>query len=129
VTGARKAYAPGRGESTFGWIVDSDFTCDPDGDPEGAYIVAGNWHWSEFGRIGPRNIPDPIRDRLRLLRGRWVAQRWRCLDDDGIVYYQGRYVGPGDERMFAPLDNFARPHAGCTAIEYLDTNTNLWRPL
>ena len=41
------------------------------------------------------------------------AKRFRMLDDDGEIYYEGFLVG--DE--FAPLDNFGEPNAGCTSIQ------------
>jgi len=41
------------------------------------------------------------------------AKRFRMLDDDGEIYYEGFLVG--DE--FAPLDYFGEPNAGCTSIQ------------
>jgi len=106
-----------------GWIVDVDHLADDD--------------VGRVGTFGPRGISDEARDRLillreeepSLLRGRCLVRRWRCLDDDGEVCYEGRYVGPrGDEREFSPLDDFARPDAGATTIEYLDAN-GTWEAL
>jgi hypothetical protein len=42
-------------------------------------------------------------------------KRFRMLDDDGEVYYQGFLVG-GDG--FEPLDDYGRPNAGCTEIQF-----------
>lgn len=44
---------------------------------------------------------------------------FRLYDDDGNKYYEGVYVGE-DEDMFAPLDDFGGPNAGCTEIRYLE---------
>jgi hypothetical protein len=52
------------------------------------------------------------------------------LDDDGEIYYYGRQLETsecteeyengfwGAESEFAPLDNFGRPNAGCTELQY-----------
>jgi hypothetical protein len=43
---------------------------------------------------------------------------FRLHDDDGELYYEGLYVGPDDESLFSPLDDFGMPNAGCTTIQY-----------
>ncbi|MGV7183786.1 hypothetical protein [Xanthomonas axonopodis] len=43
---------------------------------------------------------------------------FKLRDDDGNLSYQGIYVGPDDETLFAPLDDFGMPNAGCTEIAY-----------
>jgi hypothetical protein len=43
---------------------------------------------------------------------------FRLNDDDGELYYEGVYLGPDDENLFAPLDDFGMPNAGCTSIQY-----------
>ena len=42
-----------------------------------------------------------------------TKERFRLLDDDGEIYYEGFLIG--DE--FAPLDDFGEPNAGCTSIQ------------
>lgn len=101
-----------------GWIIDRDLICEDHG-----------FDTDRFGTVGPRNISQKVQDRLRLLRGDQIAHRWRALDSDGNVYYEGRYVGPGDERMFSPLEDFAKPDAGATTIEYLNIETGSWEEL
>lgn len=41
--------------------------------------------------------------------------RFRMLDDDNEIYYEGRCT-PATE--FEPLDDFGRANAGCTSIQY-----------
>lgn len=108
--------------AAYGWIIDVDHLAALE-DRERFELT------DRAGTVGPRDISQGNRDRLRLLRGDQVAHRWRAKDDDGNLYYEGRYVGPGDERMFAPLDDFARPDAGAVAIEYLNAQTGAWEPL
>ena len=53
--------------------------------------------------------------------------RFRCLDDDGVVYYGGwLYDDDMSEVQFAVLD-WAKYDAGCTTIEVKDSSTNEWR--
>ena len=42
---------------------------------------------------------------------------FRCLDDDGIVYFYGCSRSCDDEEAFAPLDQTGQEY-GCTSIEY-----------
>ncbi len=42
------------------------------------------------------------------------AKRFRMLDDDGEIYYEGYLVGDDE---FAPLDDFGEPNDGCTGIQ------------
>ena len=53
-------------------------------------------------------------------------QKFRMLDDDGELYYEGYLVG-GDG--FEPLDDFGMPGAGCTTIQYKNKNTGAWEDL
>lgn len=49
--------------------------------------------------------------------------KFRMLDDDGAVYYEGL----SSSESFAPLDDFGGPNAGCTMIEY--HNNGKWEML
>ncbi len=100
------------------WIITKDKIAD-ESEPEGTNLNAK-------GLMGPGLItPD---DKARLLAGE--GRRFRMLDDDGNIYYYGRnlevdqcteeyeagmYGGDGE---CAPYDDFGRPNAGCTQIEY-----------
>jgi hypothetical protein len=87
-------YAP------YGWIIDRDVIGD---EP------------SSNDLCGPRNIDPAIEKSLRDGKdGVW----FQMFDDDWNLYYEGRYVGPDDETMFAPLDDFGTPNAGAVTIKY-----------
>ena len=64
------------------------------------------------GTIGPRGCPLTSEEITA------TGIPFRMLDDDGEVYYHGLYVGPDDESLFAPLDDFGMPNAGAVAIQY-----------
>ncbi len=81
------------------WIIDLDFVNDGEAD----------------GLCGPAGYTG---------RGHDLTKRFRMRDDDGEVYYEGRCRG----ESFAPLDDFGRPGAGCTTIEYQD-GQGRWRAL
>ena len=55
---------------------------------------------------------------------------FRMRDDDNILMYSGyAWLTPeedGGEEMFAPLDNFGKPNAGCTSIQYYNPETRTW---
>ncbi len=53
-----------------------------------------------------------------------LLHRFRLLDDDGLIYYEGI---SDDDSSFAPLDDFGEANAGCTEIHYLSGNT--WKQL
>lgn len=91
--------------ATHGWIVTADHVCDG----------------QDIGRHGPSAIAPEVLSDLKAGKGK----EWRAKDDDGEVYYHGRYIGPDDERCLSPLDNFAMPNAGATTIEYLELG--VWR--
>ena len=57
------------------------------------------------------------------------GKRFRMLDDDGELYYEGKCLcdEPGSEEEFGPLDDFGCPNAGCTEIQYLENGT--WETL
>ena len=100
------------------WIITKDKIADADA-KEGTNSNAK-------GLTGPRIATD--NDIKRLKAGEGV--RFRMLDDDGEIYYYGRWLEEDDctgeyedgfygaEPEFSPLDNFGRPNAGCTEIQY-----------
>lgn len=100
---------------SYGWVVDVD------------HLDANEL--SRVGVVGPRQIAPMYEAHLKTGAFPLAIVRWRCKDDDDEVYYEGRYVGPGDERMFGPLDDFARPDAGASSIEYMNPETGQWDPL
>lgn len=93
----------------IGWIITRDFIAEPDEeDAEGTYG------------------PDSFRGDPETLKR--SGRRFRLLDDDGEVYYEGRWNGlEGDEAdAFGPLHDFGGPNAGCTEMQYWDKG---WRTL
>lgn len=92
----------------YGWIIDKDLIADTS-EPAETNLNA-------TGLTGPRDISPEITARLKAGEGR----KFRMKDDDGELYYEGRIVSEeeGTEDDFGPLDDFGRPNAGCTSIEY-----------
>lgn len=102
------------------WIITKDKIADKN-EPEGTNLNAK-------GLMGPGCITE--NDKKRLLAGE--GKRFRMLDDDGEIYYYGRWLEKDDctevyeEGMFggdsecAPFDDFGRPNAGCTQLEYAE---------
>lgn len=89
----------------YAWIINRDHL----------HAASPETFTSEVGTIGPRNVtPD---QEAALHRGEGTAFRMR--DDDGELYYSGRFLGDSEsEEAFAPLDDFGTPNAGATTIEY-----------
>ncbi len=56
-----------------------------------------------------------------------LKHRFRLLDDDGEIYYEGLSDDCDSQRAFAPLDDFGLGYAGCTEIHYFDGHT--WNQL
>jgi len=104
---------------TYAWVVDVDHLVELDGAIR-----------SRVGTCGPSGHRE---DLLRALQGEGITglpaiRSWRCKDDDGELYYEGRFIGL-DSDMFGPLEDFAQPDAGATVIEYLNPDTNAWEAL
>jgi hypothetical protein len=92
------------------WIVTKDLIADP--------TVRQPSNVNAVGMVGPRTAKMTADEILNHPQG----QKFRMKDDDGEVYYEGIMVitaDDGDEAEFRPLDDFGRPNAGATDIEYL----------
>lgn len=83
---------------------------------------------SDVGKLGPRHIHPIYRAHFERAEYPLAVRRWRARDDDGELYYEGRYIGP-DDHTFGPLEDFATPNAGATSIEYLNEDTDTWEAL
>lgn len=102
------------------WIIDKDHIADEE--DRKAYPAGGrNLH--AVNLIGPRTAS--ALDEARLKNGEGI--RFRLLDDDGEVYYEGRRLETSDadkgyrgENELAPLDNFGTPNAGCAIQQELN---------
>jgi hypothetical protein len=89
-----------------GWIIKKDHL--------GMENVLGP-KYNRVSVIGPRRIAPET--RARLLKGE--GQKFRMLDGDGQVYYEGLCIeGKDASGLFAPLENFGTPDSGCTDIQY-----------
>lgn len=100
------------------WIITKDKIAETD-EPEGTNLNAK-------GLTGPRIASENDVKRLQAGEG----TRFRMLDDDGEIYYYGRWLEEDDcteaytegfyseDPEFSPLDNFGRPNAGCTELQY-----------
>jgi hypothetical protein len=90
------------------WIFDIDHIGDPKAQP-GTLQNA-------VGLLGPSDYTGD---------GSELKHRFRLLDDDGEVYYEGR---SGDDSDFRPLEDFGRGNAGATTIQYWVERVG-WRDL
>lgn len=57
------------------------------------------------------------------------AELFKVFDDDGVWYATGKYVGPDDETLFSPLDDWARPSLGCTNMKLRNRETGKYEAL
>lgn len=92
----------------YAWIITKDFNPDHSY-PEGSYYNAK-------GLTGPRFAPNSLIEKLREGQG----EKFRMLDDDRELVYEGRIIGRDAEEPldFQPLDDFGEANAGCTIIQY-----------
>ena len=56
-----------------------------------------------------------------------LKHRFRLLDDDGEIYYEGVSDDCDSQCAFAPLDDFGKGYAGCTEIHFFTDGA--WRLL
>jgi len=87
------------------WTITKDHLAEPDA-PAGTNLNA-------VGVVGP----SAAKLTAAQIIGHPRAVRFRLFDDDGELYYEGSLVG---DDLFAPLDDFGTPNAGCTSIEVFD---------
>jgi len=88
---------------------------------QGAKTAATGYAWivtkdllgyGQEGTVGPQGVPDELVQQLQAGDG----VRWRVLDDDGEVYYEGRLTGDYDG--IEPLVDWGTPNAGATEIQF-----------
>lgn len=101
--------------TNYGWIIDRDLLYEED--PE--------MFQNAVGVTGPSDIPDDIQASLSDGDGR----KFQMFDDDREMYFTGRYIGPDDDDMLGPLDDFGTPDSGCTEIRYYNEDTKEWETL
>ena len=87
------------------WTITKDLIAEPDA-PAGTNLNAA-------GLVGPSAATMTAAQ----ITGHARAVSFRMRDDDGELYYEGVMVG---DDLFAPLDQFGMPNAGCTSVEVFD---------
>ena len=84
------------------WTITKDYLADPDARP--------GTNSNAVGIVGPR----AARLTAQQIIEHPDAKRFRMLDDDGEINYEGYIVGIDE---LAPIDHFGEPNAGCTSIQ------------
>lgn len=105
--------------ASYGWIITKDRLRESEIKQYGETYLSDS-----AGVAGPRDIDPAL---LEKLKGKGVVlnrRKFRLLDDDDIVYYEGYYIGPDNETEFAPLDDFGMPNSGCTSIQYREYDSD-----
>jgi hypothetical protein len=90
------------------WIITKDLIGDP--------AAKAGTNQNAVGLMGPRDYAGD---------GSELIHKFHLVDDDGEIYYEGR---SGDDSDFGPLDDFGKPNAGATAIQYWVEGVG-WRDL
>lgn len=99
------------GPSTYAWVITADLTATPEDGPPGTNMNA-------VGVAGPSDAPFDLLEAVKVGKGR----AFRIYDDDGNLYYRGRFAnasGELDDDAFGPLSDYGAPNAGATEIHYL----------
>ena len=100
--------------STYHWVISVDVDAERHGD---AHSSAGT-----FGPSGATLTEDQIREHED-------RKRFKLYDDDGEHMSSGYYVGPDDETLFAPLEDFGVGNWGATVIKYRNDKTGKYEAL
>ncbi len=96
--------------ATYGWIIDRETVSNEKDET----VAPAHRTKSRAGWVGPRDITPETEQQLR----NGAGQQFRMYDDDGNLYYEGRYLGPNDETAFGPLTDLGTPDAGAVRIDY-----------
>lgn len=95
---------------SYAWVITKDLMPQEGAKPG----TNGN----AVGLIGPRfGLPLTAEE----IEKHPKAKKFRMLDDDKNVYYEGYFVDEFDRYTgFEPKDDFGEPNAGCTEIQFLE---------
>lgn len=88
------------------WIIDRDVLAEQDSPDQRA--KPGTYE-NAVGIVGPSTYKGD---------GSELKYKFRMLDDDGELYYEGRCSSCDDDNALGPLDDFGTPNAGATTIQY-----------
>lgn len=103
--------------SEYAWVIDKSYI--EDDVPIERMGVQKSEGFEEVA--GPHDAtPEQLAD------ARKIGTPFAIYDDDGVLYYRGKFVGydtsPRDgytsEWAFGPLDDFGAPNAGAVTIKY-----------
>lgn len=95
----------------YAWKIDKDYTeyyDDIEPHPQGRHKIAPAFDVVKIE--GPHNV-DP---NLLASLAKGGGQAFQLWDDDGLLYYSGRWIEGDDESN--PLDDYGTPAAGATAM-------------
>jgi len=89
------------------WIITVDYVYESDinKDSTREYIDKTFGERDDTGTVGPGKFKIGVP----------LPYPFKMYDDDGNLYYDGMSSHPD---VFAPLDDFGMPNAGCTEIHY-----------
>lgn len=99
------------GPSEYAWVITEDLMARPEDGPPRTNMNA-------VGVAGPSDAPEDLLADVKAGKGR----AFRIYDDDGELYYRGRFInksGELDEDAFGPLSDYGAPNAGATEIRYI----------
>jgi len=66
--------------------------------------------------IAPEHTKEQVRSSVKALP-------FLMFDDDGELYYRGKYLEDEGSDELQPLDDFGTPNAGCTNIHMYNPKT------
>ncbi|HLM59883.1 MAG TPA: hypothetical protein VK308_03665 [Pyrinomonadaceae bacterium] len=58
-----------------------------------------------------------------------LTEKFRLLDDDGVIYFDGVSDDSTSQNAFDPLDDFGQLDSGCTEIQYFNKETRRYETL
>lgn len=88
--------------------------------PFGFVITRDHFEHRDRRLVGPRATKYTADQLIE------CGKPFRLLDDDRNLCFEGKYIGPTDESMFSPLDNYGEGAAGCTIIQYQLGENSAW---
>lgn len=103
-------------KTPYAWAISNDHLADNDACP--------GTNANAYGVSGPRGNDLTAKEIFENPE----AEKFRMLDDDGELYYEGFMLHGEESTGFEPLEDFGMPNAGCTEIRYKDKDGN-WKGL
>lgn len=114
----------------YAWKIQTDHLHEKEGTNPSAVGC-----YSASGFVRHPNPPAPAANLLERIDA-GEGHKFRLLDDDETLYYEGRILIAGDNCLdelggggFEPLDEFGMPDSGCTGIQYFNEEDGEWEYL